>query len=74
MGKLFANLNLVLAIGLALAVLIALFPGFGLSPAVGDLSMACCSGCTSSSGSPGSACSIISTSCRRRPCRRSRPS
>ena len=37
MAKLFANLNLVLLVGLALAVLIALFPDSGYRPPTGDL-------------------------------------
>ncbi len=37
MGKLFENLGLVLVVGLALAVLIALFPDSGYCPPTGDL-------------------------------------
>ena len=42
MGKFFENLNLVLIAGLALAVLIALFPdsGYSLAPGAGDVSPA----------------------------------
>ena len=37
MGKFFGNLSLVLIVGLALAVLIALFPDSGYRPPTGDL-------------------------------------
>src|SRR5437764_1957578 len=37
MAKFFANLNLVLIVGVALAVLIALFPDSGYRPPTGDL-------------------------------------
>ncbi|WP_028970793.1 urate hydroxylase PuuD [Sphingomonas sp. URHD0057] len=37
MGKFFANLNLVLCVGLILAVLIAVFPDSGYRPPTGDL-------------------------------------
>ena len=37
MGKFFANLNLVLITGLALAILIAVFPDSGYRPPTGDL-------------------------------------
>ena len=37
MAKFFSNLNLVLLVGLALAVLIAIFPDSGYRPPTGDL-------------------------------------